>query len=253
MINPRIKYEDPLTSMVNIAYFEDIKKVRFKSGNIQAINDPDGTNTVNFVEDWGKVLISKKIKDTIGKTKTNEILIIGMDWGNVKDRTYNMLKVIASMEGSDLAYITSYKEGNIPWGDYGRGSLGKAFLTATVYTSKLPDPALFSSKIGDNTKFKVTEKYVHHMDGLNGNLIHQKVNHEFEIKKLTLKDGFIYADGKIGLESGRFRVVYLDDNFFVLSFSNLTVPYHYDPTAKFPDNLNAVYYYNFVVSLLPLR
>ena len=113
MINPRINYKDPLTSILDIAYFEDVKMVRFKSGSIQAINDPDGTNTVNFVEDWDKVLISPKINDTIGKTRTNEILIIGMDYSilSVKDRTYNMLKVITSMEGGSLAFITSYKKG----------------------------------------------------------------------------------------------------------------------------------------------
>ncbi len=225
-----IKYSYPGEELLVAIYKNSVKEIHFKSGRVQAFSESVKFKSVNSVDDYESVTITKLESEIKGLYRLGEVSSKAKgttgfsSMERVKKRAYAKLKMGAALMGANIVYLTDQNtraasNGGGHWeanGHYsgGGGNSTSTDLSGVTYTNELPSYSAFTGVIGEKRYF-VCQTEAKLWDS--GTSIDKfDTDDEFVIHEIINENGEIFLEAKLeGVRKiTRFKVVnFTEDSF----------------------------------------
>ena len=208
-----VKFTYPEEDAINSIYRNTVQQITFKSGRVQFFTEATFYKTLNDVEDYEKVIISKdenKVKGLfeVGEVHSKAEGTFFSDLDNIKVRANKKFKIVAAMKGANIIYLTREDTNE---------NQTKIDLVGVAFTNGLPNYDDFINLFGNKKEFISFQRISLGYD--NADKKTEKDSSKVTIKNIYNDNGFIMIEAEItGVKFNLFRVVYFDKETFTLMF-----------------------------------
>lgn len=229
-----VKYVYPGEEALNSVYKTSIYKIHFKSGRIQTFAESASLKTVRYAIDWENVALTQVEHEVRGFYKLGEVsakakgttTLSSMD--KVKDRAVRKLKIEAAMQGANIVYVTyQNSQGNQLGTDNSAGKTTDTNLSGVAYSNAAPKTDEFLAKFGSQKELKTKQKISLWSSSPDLNTETLSAT-SFILNKASVENGQLVIEGKMQyFGTGKFRVVYWENDFFVLYSQSGSTVYNF--------------------------
>lgn len=231
-ISPKaVKFNYPNESISNSIYKNTIKSISYGSGRTQTFNEATSYKTIDNVNEYFNVSITRVENEVNGLFKLGEVsskavgTTIFSNQEQIKERAYKKLKIQAAFQGGNIIYLTDQRTQGHKSGFF-ESSKAETNLTGVLYTTELANFTDFKKLIGDTKVFTAIQE--NELKNSSFDMSQSKINNKFVIEDLTNENGIIMIIGK--LEGARkqsvFKVVSFDKTHFNIFYDGKRAEYN---------------------------
>lgn len=221
-----VKFIYPGEEIINTVYKNTVQKIVFKSGRVQSFAEATSYKTVTGSNDFENVTMTSvqsevnglfKLGDVSSKAKGTTALA---SMEKVKERAYKKMKLVASMMGANIIYLTQNTTiGNQAGSAFQAGHATETNLAGVAYSNKLPSFDEFNKAIGNKNQFQSLDQYK--MSQRDADIEHFTRNRSVAISKIYNESGLIMLNAKIdGEDNSTFRVIGFNNIDFTLVYKD---------------------------------
>lgn len=228
-----IEYTFPNEEVITTVYKNVVQKIIFKSGRKQFFSEATSFKSVRGADDFGNVTFASVQSEVNGLFKLGDVssaaegATVFSNMEKVKEKAYKKMKIVASMMGANVIYLTS----NSTIGNQMGSAFQAAHSTATnisgiAYSNKIPDFEEFQKIIGSKTLFQSLVSYK--MSQGNSDFVESRFTHDVKLSNTKNESGLIMVNVKIrGVYNDIFRVISFNNKEFTLSYKDGQKIYNY--------------------------
>ena len=224
-----VKFVYPDEDFINTVYKNNIEKIAFSSGRVQAFSESNIYKKVRSVVDFDKVMIASVEGEIRGLHKIGNVSATAQGVGTVanqekvKERAFRKLKIEAAMMGANVVYLSGPQSQGIVAGNHYNSS--EASLTGAAYSNEMLDYNEFQRVLAERDQFVTSERVQLKNDAWDySKSVFMK---DLVIKEVINQNGSIVVLSDLGREKNKpFRLASFDNDGFTIFYRGKNAVYN---------------------------